>query len=137
MGKMIDAWKLTSDGFKIVSALALLVVLALLYFAVSSRGYKKGMEAEKENTRRLEADYNALLGESRAWETEAKANKMRADALKSAIEAGNAKVKALDDEYDKAVERYEAKKNNPDECPNNDCLAQLELELTRAGYKTQ
>jgi uncharacterized protein HemX len=114
-----------------VCAIVLCIIVGSTIHLIESRHREK---LEQQNTQ-LQADYNKLLGESRAHELEAKELKLKDAAKALAIEQGNKNVRALDDKIEKAVEKYEENKKNLGDCPDaGECAKRLCLELRAAGF---
>lgn len=107
------------------------VCVGLYLFATH---YEGKIDALRQENQKLSASYSETIGKSKAHEAAAAEEKLKNQALESAIEKGNQKVKDLGADYERIVKSYEAKKSTLNDCIDNDCTRQLCEDLRRAGF---
>lgn len=114
---------------------AVLLICVGLYFLTTH--YESKLGALQEENHKLSVTYAEAIGKSKAHEQAAAEEKIKNQALESAIDKGNQKVKDLGGEYERIVKSYEIKKSTLDDCANNDCTRQLCEDLRRAGFNVK
>jgi chromosome segregation ATPase len=137
MKRLYQTFLTLSPMAQIGLVLGLLAVMALLYFAVSSRSYNQGRESLKEENRALQSKYDAAIGEKNAYRLEAAESKMKADAVLAAIENKKTDIKQVDDKLKEVEKKYETAKANMGDCGDtvDECTKRLCKELAAAGFK--
>lgn len=121
-------------------ALVLLVVGGVhLWHSHTIASLTKQQEQLKQENQTLTDSYNQALGQAKAFEQSAREEKLKADAYKATIEAGNKNIKVLDQKLEMAKGNYETAKSELGNCGDTqaECIRRLCLELKAQGFKVQ